>query len=205
MREQKHQMLLWSVGIGALSGLLAAFLVLNLNPVFAQQQSRVTQRIKSPNIQQVEEAIKQKIDLLQVKHLQILNGSNKLIAELTTDNLGLPELSFFDPEFNKERMRLAIEDFQGKKYPYLIMMDNDGNILVNLRVSTGGTTFLTFNDSAKKERIRVESNPEWGSKIYLGHSDQTWSLLESNRTTSELVLAIPAARQIIQPVIKSKQ
>lgn len=204
MKGQNLRTLLWTVGIGALSGLLAAFLVLNLNPVFAQQQSELSQRIKSPNIQKVEEAIKQKIDLLQVKHLQILNRGNKLIAELKTNNWGLPELSFFDPEFNKERMRLAIEDFQGKKYPYLVMMDNDGNVLANLRVSTGGATFLTFYDSAKKERIRIESNPEWGSKIYLGHSDQTWCLLESNRMTSELVLVTPAGRQVIQPVIKGK-
>jgi len=204
LKRQNYRMLFWSIGIGFLAGLLAAFLVLNLNPVFAQQKSLSTQRIKPPETELAEEVVKQKIGLLQVKHLQILNAGNKLIAELKTNNQGLPELGFFDPVFNKERMRLGLEDFQGKKLPYLMMMDNEGNVLINLTVSTGGTAFLSFHDPTKKERIRIESNPEWGSKIYLGHSDQTWSLLESNRQTSELVLVTPAAREVIQPVIKSK-
>lgn len=204
MRRENYQMLFWSIGIGFLSGILAVFLVLNLNPVFAQQKSLSTQRIKPPETELAEEVVKQKIGLLQVKHLQILNAGNKLIAELKTNNQGLPELGFFDPVFNKERMRLGLEDFHGKKLPYLMMMDNEGNILINLTVSTGGTAFLSFLDSSKKERIRIESNPEWGSKIYLGHSDQTWSLLESSRVTSELVLVTPAGREVIQPVIKSK-
>jgi len=204
MRRENYQMLFWSIGIGFLSGILAVFLVLNLNPVFAQQKSLSTQRIKPPETELAEEVVKQKIGLLQVKHLQILNAGNKLIAELKTNNQGLPELGFFDPVFNKERMRLGLEDFHGKKLPYLMMMDNEGNILINLTVSTGGTAFLSFLDSSKKERIRIESNPEWGSKIYLGHSDQTWSLLESSRVTSELVLVTPAGREVIQPVIKRK-
>jgi len=204
LKRQNYRILFWSIGIGFLSGLLAAFLVLNLNPVFAQQKSLSTQRIKPPEIEAAEEVVKQKIGLLQVKHLQILNAGNKLIAELKTNNQGLPELGFFDPVFNKERMRLGLEDFQGKKLPYLMMMDNEGNVLINLTVSTGGTSFLSFHDSSKKERIRIESNPEWGSKIYLGHSDQTWSLLESSRVTSQLVLVTPAGREVIQPVIKSK-
>lgn len=204
MSRENYQMLFWSIGIGFLSGILAVFLVLNLNPVFAQQKSLSTQRIKPPETELAEEVVKQKIGLLQVKHLQILNAGNKLIAELKTNNQGLPELGFFDPVFNKERMRLGLEDFHGKKLPYLMMMDNEGNILINLTVSTGGTAFLSFLDSSKKERIRIESNPEWGSKIYLGHSDQTWSLLESSRVTSELVLVTPAGREVIQPVIKSK-
>jgi len=184
MNKKEFKLILLAVGIGFAFGMATTSLLTFVHAASAAEAD-VWSKTKV-------------LDLIQVKRLQIVNGSGKAIAFLGVNAQGLAELSFYDPSSNKERMRLGLEDSSTGRYPFIEILDKNGQTRASLTLSSDEEGLLYFTSADKKPRFRVGTDPKFGTKLYLGYSDSNWALLQSDVWYSELILNSKNGKKVIQ-------
>lgn len=192
-----------STGIGFLMGLATTMIspIEILSPVFAQNTRAVkplrtdvgipTQAAGVQDFNVIRaEAVEAK-NLLVKGNLELINGNGKRVASLGLQD-GLPVMAFWDPRDGLPRIKLSLTDVSSPKltsYPDIQLFDSQGRKKVSLSVSNNEEAIvILYGPEANRQRFRVSCDPKTGTQLYLGFRDDIWSMLQSNVSTSELIV-----------------
>lgn len=209
MSANNFKVIVISTSIGFLMGLATVLISQGglFSPVNAQD-TRVAKPpktgtgipVQAPGIQDFNVIRAEAVETqsLQVKgNLELINGSGKRVASLGLQD-GLPVLTFWDPRDGLPRIKLSLTDEsypQLTSYPKIQLFDSKGRERVGLSVSkTEEGVVVLYGPEANNQRFRVSCDPKTGTQLYLGFRDDIWSMLQSNVSTSELIVNHGKAR-----------
>lgn len=122
------------------------------------------------------------------RELKFINGNGKLVIQMNLAN-GIPSLTFYDPLSSQQKIKVCLEEVSTYSYPAIYLYDKKGNQRVSLSVLTTDEGYLVFfGPDPNSTRFKVNCEPNFGTRLYLGYEKDKWLLLQSHLNDSELLV-----------------
>jgi hypothetical protein len=202
MPKKVYLMMAVAVALGFLGGAFLTAISLPDSNAFAQVSNTKATKILHPEALPTEQSEIQKE--VQAMSFKLYNGS-KLIATLATSKDGMPELNFYDPRTNQNRLKIYLEDSFPKTTPGLIFYDDQGKHRALFTLNQDNEGYLVFFDQSGNIRFQVNTTfrhgePVFGGLSYTLQEDKFFSITCDPNTTG-LVLQHGKGRRLIQPPV----
>jgi len=188
-----------AVALGFLGGAFLTAISMPGSSAFAQVSNTKDTKILHPAALQTKQPEIQKE--VQAESFKLYNGSNKLVATLASTNNGIPELNFYDPRTNQNRLKIYLEDSSHfpRIVPGLIFYDDQGKERVLFTLNQPNEGYQVFFDQSGKLRFSVfTGGPSYGGLSYTLQEDKFFYIICDPNTTG-LVLQNGKGRRLIQP------